>query len=239
MKTYEQVKKEIEKAKASMIDTAKTEKQLNYENFREAYRNGSPEEVEAARKAYKEAEARYIKECEHNNDIRIKIEILKDNAKQALFNDIIGTICDIWNKYEGKPRGEKTAQKIRDELKAATGYYISIGNKYDDAHIQTYFHYEDKAPFNTLEIMPIWNGEKQPALSDNKIVKLNPEKMKVYCCGEYVENVNAHVKALKKAHAAAKAAEKAFEEAISNYNKLTRGNIQHANTREGVKHYIV
>lgn len=239
MKTYEQIKKEIEKATASIIDTAKTEKQLNHEIFKEAYRNGSPEEVEAARKAYKEAEASYIKECEHNNDIQIKMEILKDNARQALFNEVIGTICDIWNKYEGKPHGEKTAQKIKEEIKSAIGYYTYIANKYDDAHIQIYFRYEDKAPFNTLEIMPIWNGKKQPALSNNKIVKLNPENMKVYCCGEYVENVNAHIKALKKAHAAAKASEKAFEEAVSYYNKLTRGNIQHANTREGVKNYIV
>ena len=87
--------------------------------------------------------------------------------------------------------------------------------------------------------MPIWTGEKQPALIDNKIVKLNPEKMRVYCGSEYVENVNAHIKALRKAHAEAEAAEKALEAAIDKYNKLTRGSIQRASAREGVKRWLI
>ena len=240
MKKYNEIKKEIQRAKASIIGTAKTEKQLNVELLREALKDNDAERIEIARAAYKEAEARYIKECEHNDDIKIKIEILTDNAKQALFSEIIGTICDIWNKYENKPHGEKTAQKIKEELKTATGYYIYIGNRYDDAHININFHYGDNAPFNRLEIVPIWNGKKQPALSDdNKIIKLNPDNMRVYYCGGYVENVNAHIKAIRKAHAAARAAEEALTEATSAYNALTRGNIQHINSREGVKRYII
>lgn len=239
MKKYNEILKEIENARASMRDTAKTEKELDLYTLRDALRNGSPEEIEAARKTYKEAEARYIEECTHNDNIKIKIEILKDNAKQALFTEIIATICDIWNKYEGKQRGEKTAQKIRDEIKNATGYSVYINNRYDDAHIEIYFSHADRAPFANLEITPIWNGAKQPALIDNRIVKLNPENMRVYYCGAYVDDVDAHAKALREAHAAAKAAEEAMKEAINTYNALTRGNIQRANTHEGIKNYIV
>ena len=240
MKKYTEILQEIANARASIRDTAETEKQMDHLSLREALRNGDPEQIEQARRAYKAAEARYIEECTHNTDIKIKIEILKDNAKQALLSEIISTICDIWNKYENKPHGEKTAQKIRDELKAATGYYISIGNKYDDANITIYFRYEDKAPFNNyIEFCPIWNGTKQPALINNKIVKLIPENFRVYYCGAYVDDVDAHITALKEAHAAAIAAEEALQEAVNKYNELTRGNIQHANSREGVKHYIV
>lgn len=240
MKKYAEILTEIKKARASIADTAKTEKELDRLALKEAYHNGTPEELETAKAKYKEAEARYIKELERNETVKIKIEILKANAAQALFAEIIGTVCDIWNKYEGKPHGEKTADKIRAELKAATGYYISIGNKWRDARISIYFDYKSPAPFRDLEFCPIWNGSEQPALdNNNKILKLTPENFRVYCCGAYVEDVNAHIKALKKAHKAAQDAEKALENAVSAYNTLTRGNIQQASTREGVKNWLI
>ncbi len=239
MKAYNEILKDIKKARADIKDTAESEKNLSRLFLLETRKNGTEADFEKARAKYEAAQEQYKKEVEHNETIKLKIEILKNNAQQALFNEIINPICNIWNKYEGKPHGEKTAAKIREELKAATGFYVSIGNKYDDARIFISPPYGTPAPFNSLEFYPIWNGEKQPALIDNKIIKLSADNMKVYCCGEYVENVNSHIKALKKAHADAMQAEKAMQEAIEKYNNLTRGNIAHANSREGVKHYLI
>lgn len=239
MKKYAEILTEIKKARATITDTAKTEKELDRLAFREAYKNGSPEDVEKARAAYKAAEARYIKELEKNDIARLKIEILKDNAKQAIAAELLPIICDIWNKYEGKPHGEKTADKIRAELKTATGHYISAGNKWRDAHIYISL-YGSGAPFNDLELCPIWTGTEHPALDcNNKILKLSPETFRVYCCGDYVDDVNAHIKALKKAHKAARDAEKALDDAVSAYNALTRGNIKHADRRNGVNTYLI
>lgn len=239
MKKYFEILNEIKEARASITDTAKTEKELDRLALLEVKKNGTPEEFEKARATYKAAEARYIEECARNEDIKIKLEILKDNAAQAFFVENIGTICDIWNKYEGKPHGEKTAQKIRDELKAATGYYIYINNRYDETCINISVAYGTYAPFQRLEFVPIWNGQKQPALNNNnKIVKITPKNMRVYNCGAYVENIADHLKALKKAFKAAQDAEKALENAVKEYNALTRGNIQHGD-RNGVKSYII
>lgn len=239
MKKYNEIITEIKNTRAKITDTAKTEKELDRLAFLEVRKNGTPEEIETAHAKYKAAEATYIKECQRNDDIKIKLEILKDNAAQAFFAETINTICDIWNKYEGKPHGEKTAQKIRDELKAATGYYIYINNRYDDACINISVAYGTYAPFQRLEFVPIWNGQKQPATdNNNKIVKITAENMRVYNCGAYVENINEHLKALKKAFKAAQDAEKALENAVSAYNALTRGNIQHGD-RHGVKSYII
>lgn len=239
MKTYNEILKDIKKARADIKDTAESEKNLSRLFLLETRKSGSDSDFEKARTKYEAAQEQYKKEVEHNETIKLKIEILKNNAQQALFNEIINPICDVWNKYEGKPHGEKTAAKIREELKTVTGFYVSIGNKYDDARIFISPPYGTQAPFNNLEFCPIWNGEKQPALIDNKIVKIIAENMKVYYCGEYVENVNTHIKALRKAHAEAMQAEKAMQEAIEKYNALTRGNIAHASTREGVKHYLI
>lgn len=239
MKKYTEILAEIKKARAAIKDTAKSEKEIERLSFMEARKTGADTEMEEAKEKYQAAMERYQKERDNNETQEIKIEILKDNAARALFAENIGIICDIWNKYEGKPHGEKTAEKIRDEIKIATGLRVYIGNKYDDANIKIYFDYNSGAPFSDLEFVPIWRGEKRPALVDNKIVKINPDEMRVYFCGEYVENVNAHIKALKKAHAAAMEAEKALEAAVSKYNELTRGKINHASQREGVKKWFI
>jgi hypothetical protein len=239
MKKYSEILNDIQKARAAIKDTAQKENDLARMFLIETRHNGSDADLEKARAEYEKAAEEYKQECAHNETQKLKIEILKENAAQALFTENIKTICDIWNKYENKPHGEKTAQKIRDEIQAATGLRVYIGNKYDDASVKIYFDYTMRAPFSDLEFVPIWNGEKQPALIDNKIVKITAENMRVYCCGEYVENVNAHVKAIRKAHAAALEAEKALENAIGEYNKLTRGNIQHASQRDGVKRYLI
>lgn len=239
MKKYTEILAEIKKARAAIKDTAKAEKELERIALLETRKNRSEEDFQKARADFDAAAEKYKKECENNETQQIKIEILKDNAARALYAENISIICDIWNKYEGKPHGEKTSQKIRDEIKEATGLRVYIGNKYDDANIRAYFDYNSGAPFCDLEFVPIWNGEKQPALIDNKVCKINPENMRPYCVGEYVENVNAHIKELRKAHAAALAAEKALDEAITAYNKLTRGKINHASQRDGIKKWFI
>lgn len=238
MKKYIEILEEIKTARASMTDTAKTEKEIERAAYLETARDGSPEEIEKARAAFRKACARLTEETNRNNDIKIKIEILKENAKRALFAETIEIICEIWNKYENKPHGEKTAQKIRDEIKEATGHRVYIGNKWDDARITIYpgagMHADE------IEICPIWDGnEKQPALINNKVVKIAAENMRVCYCGEYVENIDDHIKALKEAHAGALAALETYRAAIDKYNSLTRGNMQRASDREGVKHYIL
>lgn len=240
MKNSTELLKGIEKARKAITDTAKTEKELERAATREAYHNGTPEELEAAKAKYKEAGARYLEELRNNETQKIKIQILIDNAKQAFFSENIGKICEIWNRYEGKPHGEKTAAKIRDELKAATGLYISIGNKWGDAHIAIYCRYSDKIKLPDIEIIPIYNGAKNPAIdNNNKILPLSADSLRVYDCGKYVDNIGAHIKELREAHKAAKKAEEAYKNAVSKYNALTRGNIQSINIREGVNNWIV
>ena len=62
---------------------------------------------------------------------------------------------------------------------------------------------------------------------------------RLYNCGAYVDDVAAHVQAIRDAHDKARAAEAAFAAAVSDYNALTRGNIAQASTREGVKRWYI
>lgn len=236
MKKYTEILKEIKTLRESITDTERAEKEIKRAALKEADANGSQEETEKARAAFKAACERLQEEGNRNNDIKIKIEILKENAKQALFAENISDICTIWNKYENKPHGEKTAKKIHDEIKNKTGLSVYIGNRWDDAHITIY----QNAGYDNITIAPMWSGEKQPALTpENKIKKLHPENLKVCYCAKYVDDVSEHISALKESHAAAIDALETYRAAIEKYNSLTRGNMACASDREGVKQYII
>jgi hypothetical protein len=238
MKKYTEILKEITDTRNCITDTARIEKELEREAMKTAHTNGNTDELEKARTKYKKAEQRYIEELQKNENANLKIQILKDNATQAFFAENINVICDIWNKYIGKSHGEKTSEKIRDEIKTATGYYVSIGNNYITARIRVYSRYNTNDSFNSLEFCPLDYNIK--ALdNNNKILELKPCDFHVYCCGDYVDDVTAHIEALRKAHAAAKEAENAFKEAVQAYNTLTRGNIQTASTHDGVKNWLI
>lgn len=238
MKKYNEILKDIAAARAGMIDTAKSEKGFTREAMITAHKSGTDAEFDAAKAAYKAAEKKYATECKHNDDLQMAIEILKDNAAQAFFAENIETICNIWNKYANKACGEKTADKIRKELFETLGVRIWVSNKYGDAGITCYF--DAGAPFRSLEFCTTRpNGDAVPALINNKIQPLSPDNFRVYNCGAYVEDVPAHVQAIREAHDKVRAAEAAFTDAVSIYNNLTRGRIIQASTHDGVKRWLI
>lgn len=238
MKKYNEILKDIAAARAGMIDTAKAEKECARTAMIAARKSGTDAEFDAAAAAYEAAAEKYAAECKHNEDQQMTVETLKDNAAQAFFAENIGSICSIWNKYAGKPCGEKTAEKIRKELFAALGVRVWISNKYSDACITCYF--DAPAPFRSLEFCAIrGGGENVPALVGNKIQPLSPDVFRVYNCGAYVEDVPAHVQAIREAHDKAMEAEAAFADAVSAYNALTRGRIIQASTHDGVKRWLI
>lgn len=238
MKKYNEILNDIAAARAGMTDTTKAEKEYTRAAMVTAHKSGTDAEFNAAKAAYAAAEEKFAAECKHNEDMQMAVEVLKDNAAQAFFAENISAICSIWSKYAGKPHGEKTADKIRKELFAALGVRVWIGNKYEDACITCYF--DSNAPFRSLEFYSIRaNGEAAPALVSNKVQPLSADMFRLYNCGAYVDDVAAHVQAIRDAHDKARAAEAAFAAAVSDYNALTRGNIAQASTREGVKRWYI
>lgn len=195
--------------------------------------------------AYKAAQEEYKKEQEKNTLHQIKAELLKGNAKAALFAETIKKIVAIWNKYSGKKYGEKTRQAIRDEMSVAVGCFVWVNHNFGGE-----FEIIPKGgegceggcfPLNEYKITTGRRGSGFVPFvgEDNKINILTAEEFCVFFENvEYIQDIDGHAKKLLKAHKAALEAQAALKLACEEYNELTRGKIKRANPREGVSTWL-
>lgn len=245
MKTSQEILKEIENTKNQLTTKAEEAYSLYYEELRQALEDKGIAKYKEMKMSEKLQALKIEYENEHKQNTfnRLKLEILKDNLAQIIFHENIAKICEIWNKYEGKPYGEKTKEKITSEIEQATGIRARIYSQYDYTHIDLsggvvfdFFGYRG------LQAGAIYEQDqpKQDCLdANNKILKIDPSKNKLYYFGEYVANVEDHALEIIRLHEKARQAEKAFEDAISEYNHARRGKMQQASRSEGVKRFIL
>ena len=88
--------------------------------------------------AKKNAENDMIKASEEKKDLQITLKILKSNARIALFNEVIPVALEVLKKYAGKPYGEKTKEKISDEIKEKTNCRFYITSRWDSYSFDIY-----------------------------------------------------------------------------------------------------
>ena len=107
-----------------------------------------------------------IKITERKQDLQIALKILQNNAKIALFNEVMPVALEILSKYNGKPYGVKTKQKISDEIKEKTNCRFYISSRYG-------FDSFDIYPSDTSNEYSINCGteSQKRILIDNKIVE--------------------------------------------------------------------
>lgn len=162
---------------------------------------------------------------EKKEDLQITIKILNSNAKIALFNEVMPQVLEVLEKYKNKPYGQKTEQKIKDEIKEKTkcGFYISKEYNSQEYHI---FHLE----FNcNIECgTKFIDGKKKNLLDDNKIQVPELNDITIYYSSkEYIENIPKRIEDLKILHKKAYEKQQELEKICSEYNNLAIGNIKH------------
>ena len=201
-----------------------------------ARKNGNAEYL----KREKALTAKASAEERKNEESKIKIAILTQNAKRAFFAENIGKICEIWNSYAGKKYGEKTAEKIELELRTATGAGVYIKRYYEETKINIYL-----TRANGCAVLP--NSETEinayikdytPTDDENKIKPLDAGAVVLYWCGAYVDDIDEHTRKFYEAREALKVAEENAKKAREVYNDLTRGNMKRATAGEGFPAWI-
>lgn len=140
MKDYTTILKDIKKAGEAIEKMQEDVKKLDFtEERRQAAKNGGYFNNKGYKELYDAAQAnadaihKLYKKI-YNKEIERRI--LKANARAALLAEAMPVILKAFEKYDGKPYGEKTREKIRDEVKrSGYGFYIT---GYDNCKIVIY-----------------------------------------------------------------------------------------------------
>lgn len=158
-------------------------------------------------------------------DRNIARKILQNNARVALFREIIPVALEVLSKYAGKSYGEKTKQKISDEVMQRTNCRFYISNRFGNDTYEIYpnvFGNEYNITCGTIYD----NGKNKPLLVDNKIQQVSMDDMQLYYISdEYVEDVQRRVEILKQVYEAAVAKQKELEEICESYRALAVGDL--------------
>lgn len=184
-------------------------------------------DIEGKIAAHKAVENEIIENSERKKDLKLTVKILKHNAKVALFYETVPVALEILAKYEGKPYGKKTSDKIYREIKKATncGFYIS--SSYGS---YLYSLYPVEGSGNTYNIScgtEYINGEREPLLVNNKIQKIPFEKIELYYMDkEYVEDIPQRITELKTVYKEAVEKQKELNKICDRYNSLAVGDIE-------------
>lgn len=106
--------------------------------------------------------------------LEIELKIRHDNTRRMIYNVALPAILDTLKKWNGKPYGEKTKQKINDEMKARFNCALYLSNQYGgkidlvplngEGYANYIFKYDD------FDIYTIYkNGQQPHILNGNKI----------------------------------------------------------------------
>ena len=184
------------------------------------------EEREERRQLIKEREEEIKKVNRFNEDLNIKKQVLKHNMKCALFEEVIPVLIEILDKYENKPIGEKTKDKIYEEFKQRTGcgmyfkeypcsdyicfYPLTDGfRKFYDLDITLYFKFKVDEKINN-EIFV-----------ENRLKKIEIEN--IYCKfnkDSYIEDIKKYIRDYKKLYNNVLKAQTKLKEELKSYDKL-------------------
>ena len=193
MEKFTNILSEIDKTREAIKTVEAKEHKLI-----ESYTNIS--DLKERREAIKAVENDMVKASEENQDLKITLKLLQHNAQIALFNEVMPVALKILSKYNGKPYGTKTRQKISDEVKEATNcrFYISSRYGFDSFYI---YPSEVGNEYNITCGTVYINGSQKQILIDNKIQPIKFEEVQLYYIDkEYVTDIPQRIEALKVAY---------------------------------------
>ena len=220
VKAIEEIRRDI-KGMEHALDT-------EIDNHFKQFDGMSLKEKIEAKKANKEAEEKHMKKIaelqENLIDAKLNLKYMENNAKIALFNEVMPIVVSIWNKYSGKPLGVKTAEKIKAEIAKETNCSMYLSNRYgnEDIHIMELdTHFEFTCGTKYLA------GNKKQMLIDNKVQSLVFEDLELYYINrEYVEDINGTIEELKTLRKRAEKAQKELIEICEKFNNLAVDGIE-------------
>ena len=228
MKTYEMIRAEINATYEELKHT-EAEKKTEIDRFCKLEFDSLHERAEYMREHKEEREESLDKVAaleDRTETLKLTLPILKNNLKQVLFAEVAPIILETLQKYKGKPLGEKTREKIRNELLEKTRCSVYISNSKIDVYASLN-NGHSKCDFTIYS--KYVDGTERKFLIDNKVQAVTMEEVELYGKYDYVEDVKAEVTFLKEQHNKIYQLWETFKEECSKYNNRAPEGIEHIN----------
>ena len=170
-------------------------------------------------------EARIMRKWEEQRAEVAKLEkialILRHNYRVALAAQVLPAFIEILKKYDGKKAGEKTREKISEEMRTACGCSLwfersIFSPKSDTAHIC-----EIICGARSGEKIDIYTKNRAAIIDEQNTIngKLTAEDLRTYT-GDYIDNPAAHLEEIEKARATVEEIKKQYNDAAEKCNNL-------------------
>lgn len=215
----EEVKKLIESKKLlqkELIDSVWTkDNNLSYKENMIA-RNKAIEKIEDKLKEIDdELIALYIEKETLNEEYTV----LQSNYEYIVCKTVVPVICEVMNKYLGKRVGEKTTDKIRNEVYEKTGFRFYFSSSYSTCKLNIHSNYS-----LNVDLYVNW--------TDTNVRFFFVEELtedKIYIREDYVEDIPAYVKQMREERQQLKQAMENLNQMIDKYNEKRVGDMHHYN----------
>ena len=167
--------------------------------------------------------------CKELTDLQLALPILKENLKAATVEAGIAALKEVIAPYDGKQYGEKTADKIREAMKAkGFSFYFHSFCSWEHSMNQIVINIYDNIYHGSSENATVYAANEDRFVTvENKI---NASALENAHSGyTYTDNVKAKVKAIKKAIEAHKKASEQAYKTQSALNDLLSRDLSHVN----------
>lgn len=176
--------------------------------------------------------------------LNIELKIRHDNTRRMIYNATLPAILGILKKGNGKPYGEKTKQKISDEMKTRFNCALYLSNQYGgkialvplngDGYTNYNFRYGE------FDIFARYNSDGQQihVLNDNKINgQLTADDLFLGDCPAIVDDPSTRAAEILAAFNELKRKHDEFQKEINRFNNILPSTINHISMRE-FKNYL-
>lgn len=175
--------------------------------------------------------------------LEIETKIRHDNIRRMIYDATLPAILEILQKWNGKPYGEKTKQKISDEMKARFNCALYLSNTYGgkidlvplngEGYTNYNFRYDEFDIFTRYT-----DGQRPNILNDNRINgTLTPDEVYLSDCPEIVPDPSARAAEILAAFTELKRKQDQFEREITQFNNLLPSGIERCHI-SGFRNYL-
>lgn len=215
MKIYKQVLRliQINSNSIKKLEETVTNSPTYYSEITHAKLSGDAERVEELEAKQEEQNKKDRKTCEKIEALQLENAFLRDNLEVSIIAEALPLIKKAFEPYEGKQYGEKTRDKIHEELRRE-GFSVWLDGfmNRDTINITPL---NDQGFTNGMMTVKLHSHYEAPYItSDNKIQLQGAEFRNAT---PYHENIKEAVRALKKAY---KKHEEATAKALETRNAL-------------------